>query len=92
MTNEYIELVKKWQAGEEVSQTELEDNAEAAEAAWDAAKADAYCWAEAAITAAVASHTAARAAARAAALTAKAAKEAADADHWIKRYEELTNA
>tara|TARA_R110002167_G_scaffold184597_1_gene385025 strand:+ start:478 stop:690 length:213 start_codon:yes stop_codon:yes gene_type:complete len=50
MTNEHIEVVKRWQAGEEVSQTELEDNAEAAHALWaasDAAHAAAYAAAHA---------------------------------------------
>jgi len=85
MSNEYIEVVKRWKAGEEVSQTELEDNAEAAWAAYDA---NTYCWAkadyvatEAAITAAVAVDAA----------EAAEAGESAEAAKWIKRYEELTN-
>ena len=68
MTNEYIEVIKRWRAGEEVSQTELEDNAEAA---WLAARAayvaaddenasakSAYAATEAAVTAAYAAYAA----------------------------------
>ena len=76
MKNEYIEVVKRWQAGEAVSVEELRANAEAAwDAAWDAIADDAAEYAaEVAYVAA-----------------AHAARDADNVDYWVKRYEELTN-
>ena len=76
MKNEYIEVVKRWLAGEEVSVEELRANAEAAwDAAWDAIADDAAEYAaEVAYVAA-----------------AHAARDADNVDYWVKRYEELTN-
>ena len=77
MTNEYLEVVKRWLAGEEVSQTELEDNALAAWAAYyDTGREDAARFAYFASDAA-----------------SEAASYSDDDDgvaDWIKRYEELT--
>tara|TARA_R110002167_G_scaffold184597_1_gene385024 strand:+ start:198 stop:488 length:291 start_codon:yes stop_codon:yes gene_type:complete len=94
MTNEYIEVVKRWLAdNDSVSSEELRANV-------DAARDDAYAYAYAAV--AFADH-ASRAAVRAAATAAHYAYQAANAaaangaandasaDHWVKRYEELTN-
>ena len=67
MDNKYIEVVKRWQAGEVFSVQELMANAEAAADAEDALWDDED-----------ASHA-----------TAAAANDAAD--HWVKRYEELTD-
>ena len=80
MTNEHIEVVKRWRAGEEVSVEALQANANAANAAWlaDRAAADA---AHVAADAAYAAYVAADAAADAA---------AAYAARWVKRYEEVT--
>tara|TARA_R110000751_G_scaffold146323_1_gene250296 strand:- start:245 stop:493 length:249 start_codon:yes stop_codon:yes gene_type:complete len=80
MTNEYIEVVKRWRAGEVFSVEALQANA-------DAAIADAYI-AGAAAHAADAARTAFHAA-RAA--TYGYTRAAANADYWVKRYEELTN-
>ena len=81
MKNEYIELVKKWQAGEYFSDEELRANADAAYAAYADvdvdADADSYAAADAAD------------AARAASDAARA--DAYGADYWVKRYEEETN-
>ena len=84
MKNEYIEVVKRWQAGEVVSVEALKANADRAAGAAD----DAY--------AAYRAGAAARAAAAYAADAADAAgiydaPAAADAAYWVKRYEELTN-
>ena len=87
MTNEHIEVVKRWQAGEDVSHEALKANAYNAEAAYVAA-------ARAANAAAVNAARAAYAAARAAYTDEYAAARAADAagaDYWVKRYEELSN-
>ena len=97
MTNEYIEVVKRWRAGEAISLEELRANADAAWAAYDA---NAYCClprqtafnahargtlmpqgddaAEADYVAAASAHAA-------------DAADAAAADYWVTRYEELTN-
>jgi len=89
MTNEYIEVVKRWQAGEYFSDEELRANV-------DAARDDAYAYAYAYAAVAFADH-ASRAAAHYAYQAAHYAYQAADAyasegaDKWIKRYEELTN-
>ena len=88
MKNEYIEVVKRWQAGEVVSVEALKANADRAADAAD----DAY----AAYRAGAAARAAARAAAAYAADAADAAgiydaPAAADAACWVKRYEELTN-
>ena len=107
MKNEFIEVVKRWIAGEEVSQTELEDNAEDAEAARLAADAyfAEYCAADAAYADALAAAYAAWLAARAANvayITRWAEDEAAayvayvaaayvEAEQLVKRYEELIN-
>ena len=80
MKNEYIEVVKRWLAGEEVSVEELRANAEAAADAADAARA--------ADAAAYAAEYAAEVAYVAAA---HAARDADNVDYWVKRYEELTN-
>ena len=77
--NSHIELVKRWLAGEDVSNEELRANSIAADAA--DARADAaadVAWAAA--RAAHAAHAADAADARA---------DGEDAAHWIKRYEEL---
>ena len=77
--NEHIALVKKWLAdNDSVSSEALRANAEAAEAAGSAAEA-----AEAAAYAARAADRAADAAAHG---------DARAVEHWVKRYEELTNA
>ena len=83
MTNKYIEVVKRWQAGEEVSQTELEDNAAAA---WAASDANADSAAEVASAAWVVAR-----AAEAAHVAAARAVDSADVEQMVKRYEELTN-
>ena len=82
MANEYIEVVKRWRAGEAISLEELRANAEAAYAA------------SAAVDAVDATYAYAAWAAYAAAVDAASAASDADAraaDHWVKRYEELTN-
>ena len=71
MTNEHIEIVKRWLAGEVFSAETLTANADAA---WDAARA---------------ADIAAKAAAEAVYVAADAVA-AANAAHWVKRYEELT--
>jgi len=100
MTNEHIELVKRWQAGGEVSVEALQANADAA---WDV-YASAYA-AAAADDALYAAYAAAEGCADAAADAADAADAgiydapadddayaaAADAAYWVKRYEETTN-
>ena len=103
MSNEYIELVKKWSAGEEVSGEQLRANADAAWKVYvDAEAAATNAVAANASAAARAAHAAAEAtsAAAYAASAASAAYDAADdatggdaygADYWVKRYEELTN-
>ena len=83
MTNEYIEVVKRWRAGEAISLEELRANARAAYAAYATERADAAYTANDAVYVTCAA-TAAQAAANAA-----AANDAAD--YWVKRYEELTN-
>jgi hypothetical protein len=75
MTNKHIELVKRWQAGADVSHGELKANADAAEAAYVATARDA-AWDDACAEAAAARD---------------AAKAAYVAAYWIKNYEELTN-
>ena len=88
MTNKYIELVKRWQAGEVFSEEALRVNADAACAAHAVYNARAADAADAAADAADAAKATAYAAdAACAADTAYAA----DADYWVKRYEELTN-
>ena len=74
--NSHIELVKRWLAGEDVSNEELRANSIAA----DAADARADAAADVAWAAARAAHAADAADARA---------DGEDAAHWIKRYEEL---
>ena len=81
MKNEYIEVVKRWQAGEVVSVEALKANADRAADAAD----DAY----AAYRAGAAARAAAAYAADAAGIY--DAPAAADAACWVKRYEELTN-
>ena len=90
MTNEYIEVVKRWKAGEVFSVQELMANAEAAADAEDALWDDE----DASHATAAAAYAAYRAARAALATIADAYIGAAadDADHWVKRYEELTNA
>tara|TARA_R110002167_G_scaffold28211_1_gene95245 strand:- start:76 stop:330 length:255 start_codon:yes stop_codon:yes gene_type:complete len=82
MTNEYVEVVKRWRAGEAVSPEQLRANADrAADAAWQvsvAAEADDYA-------------AYAAASAYAAAASAAAANDATRAEHFIQRYEEMTN-
>jgi len=75
MKNEYIEVVKRWIAGEEVSIEALKANSDAARVAYDAAARDA---------------THAHAAARTARAAANA-YDADNTAHWVKWYEELTN-
>jgi len=79
--NKHIEVVKRWQAGEEVSVEALKANADAAWAVYNA---------EAAYVA-----TEAEAAAEAAYVAAARAEDGAYAadkvDYWVKRYEELTD-
>jgi len=92
MKNEYIEVVKRWQAGETISSEELRANvaaARAARAAAYAAKSAAARAAHAAYFAYSASYAAC--AARAAAYAAYNTKCVAEADRLVKRYEELTN-
>ena len=103
--NIHIKLVKKWLADPtSVTQQELEDNRDAADAATDAAYADAahaatdaaYADAAHAAHAAYAYAAYAYAAATYAAYAAAAAAayaaydDDADAKKWVKRYEELT--
>ena len=88
MTNEYIEVVKRWRAGEAISLEELRANSVDARANARAA-ADA-------VDAAYAAAAAAAYAAYAADAVDAAYDAAADEDHygagyWVKRYEELTN-
>ena len=99
MTNEYIEVVKRWQAGEHFSASTLKANADAAEdaakarfvaagyAAADAAAADAAYAADVA----AAAYVAAKARFVAAAYDARAAADATNVAQLVKRYEELTN-
>jgi hypothetical protein len=78
--NTHIELVKKWLADpESVTQQELKDNRDAAKAAYYAD----YDYDTAAAMAAADAAAYADAAAAAADFAAKA-------EHWVKRYEELT--
>mgnify|MGYP003674319262 CR=1 FL=1 len=84
MKNKHIELVKKWQAGEVFSIEALRANAEAAEAAAEAADDWAF----------VVRHDHSNRVAHAAKDDAHAlwaAYDDAEADYWVKRYEELTN-
>ena len=75
MSNEYIEVVKRWLADKDsVSHEELRANARAAYAAAAAAEADATAAARAADAADAAD-----------------ADGADNVDYWVKRYEELTN-
>jgi hypothetical protein len=79
MTNEYIEVVKRWQAGDVVSVEALKANAARAR------DAEAALWDEENLThAAAAAYAAYRAAVA-------AAHGAASVAYWIERYEELTN-
>ena len=95
MKNEYIEVVKRWLAGEVFSAEALRANTDTARDTSRAA-ADAADAAAAAVAAADAADAAAYAA-YAAAAAVDAAVDAADAaandaaDYWVKRYEELTN-
>ena len=90
MKNEYIEVVKSWLAGEVVSVEALKANADRAAAAYDAAADDALYADDDALYAAL--YAAYAAAAYAAAYAADDDDaDAADADYWVKRYEELTN-
>ena len=85
--NKHIELVKKWLANPaSVSQQELKDNRNAA----DAAAADAAYAAAAYRVDSVSPAAAATFAAADAAAAAYAYADAADAAYWVKRYEELT--
>ena len=83
--NSHIELVKRWLAGEDVSNEELRANSLAAfTAATAAAAADA------------AAHAAAHAAALATWANARTKARGNRGDkkptaHWVKKYEELTN-
>jgi hypothetical protein len=85
--NSHIELVKRWLAGEDVSNEELRANSVAAVSRARADSADA------------ADHAAARAAHAAAHATWANARTTArgnrgdkkTAAHWVKKYEELTN-
>jgi hypothetical protein len=80
-SNKHIELVKKWiEDNDSVSHAQLKTNDTRALAA-----AAAYVAAAAAYDAAYAAYVVAYAA------SAAAAYDTADADHWVKRYEELTN-
>ena len=88
MTNKYIEVVKRWQAGEVFSDEELRANAEAA-GVESAAACDAAESASEAAEAARAVFDAAWFAARAA--EAAVAEEAAAVKHWVNEYEELTD-
>ena len=89
MKNEYIKVVKRWIAGEEVSVEALQANADAAKAAYDA---NTYCWAAYADAAAYAAAAAdAAAVAVAVAVDAAEAGESAEAAKWIKRYEDVTH-
>ena len=85
MKNKYIEVVKRWQAGEVFSVEALRANAEAAEAAAEAADDWAF----------VVRHDHSNRVAHAAKDDAHALwaayDDAAVADKWVKRYEELTN-
>ena len=83
MKNKYIEVVKRWQAGEAITLKELGANAEAAYVAAAAAEAAA----EVAIDAAAAEAAAAEAAAAACAADPKAYAAAADVDFFVKQYE-----
>ena len=96
MSNEYIEVVKRWQAGEVFSIEALRANAEAAEAAAEAADDWAFVvrhdHSNRVAHAAKDDAHAARAATAAASAAYPAARADADAaDYWVKRYEELTN-
>tara|TARA_R110000824_G_scaffold194907_2_gene377553 strand:- start:442 stop:720 length:279 start_codon:yes stop_codon:yes gene_type:complete len=82
MKNEYIEVVKRWQAGEVFSVEALRANAEAAEAAAEAADDWAF----------VVRHDHSNRVAHAAKDDAHAlwaANDAARAEHFIQRYEEI---
>ena len=81
MSNEYIEVVKRWRAGEAISLEELRANARAAADAVDAAYA----------AAAAAAYAAYAADAVDAAYDAAADEDHYGAGYWVKRYEELTN-
>ena len=104
MKNEYIEVVKRWLAGEVVSVEALQANADAAWAAYTAEAAYVATEAEAAAKAAYVAAARADASARerwhlhkaatAAVSAADADDDAYDADkvdYWVKRYEELIN-
>ena len=92
MKNKYIEVVKRWLGGEDVSHEALKANAAAK--AYAAAAAKAYA-AAAAYVADAAAAWAARADDDAAAAARVAAYVAADwaayAAYWVKRYEEMTD-
>ena len=85
MTNKYIEVVKRWKAGEVFSAQELMANAEAA------ADAEAALWDDENPSHAAAAAYAAYRAALATIADAYTGAAADDADHWVKQYEELTN-
>lgn len=88
----HIEVVKRWLADKDsVSHEELKANADAALAAYDAAANAAFddaAWAARAAARLAADSTRDAAAAEAAYAAANALD--ADADYWVKRYEELT--
>ena len=95
MKNEYIEVVKRWQAGEYFSDEELRANvaraAYTADAASEVSRTSAAAVNAAVTAAAMTAASAANAAHHAARAVYAAANDAARAEHFIQRYEELTN-
>ena len=90
MKNKHIELVKRWVAGEAVSVEVLKANAEAAYFAAAYAADAAYAAANVAFEAANIAYVTQQAIySPSGAANADAAY--VEADHWVKRYEELTN-
>ena len=91
MKNEYIEVVKRWRAGEVFSGEQLKANAVAASAGEYAARAaDCAFRAYAYAAVEVASGILGADAVDAVDAAAYAADAADAADYWVKRYEELT--
>ena len=97
MTDKYIEVVKRWRAGEAISVEALRANADAAWVAAWAVAADAAVAASGDDRAAHARATRAAEAARDAAVTAAyaasaayaKAADAASTDYWLKRHDKL---